>query len=427
MTRSRGAPSTPSDARRPSRRRRAQPGARPRRSRARRRPCGPSRRAGSRGSAPRDRRRGTRDGGDGRPRRAGTPALRCRAGACRRSPPRRAAAGCGRRSRVRRRRGRRAAPARSPRGPTCAGSGGSPLAARSCGSRDANDNQSQLRLTTVPSPADLVDLPFMRTAVLELALLAVAGGLFGAWIVLRRLAFFAHAVGSATFPGLVAADAAGARALPAALAVALAYAAAVQRAGSRAAGRAGDAVTGIVLAAALATGVILASDVFHSGARVDSMLFGSLLGISTADVWAAAAAGAVAVLATLVLGRTWLAAGFDRPGAAALGARRVAVADALLLALVAATVVASLPAVGALLTASLFIVPAATVRLAAPSVPALLAGSVALALAEGVAGAYLALWLDAPPGPVVAVLGGAVFAAAALATAALPRPARAAA
>ena len=281
----------------------------------------------------------------------------------------------------------------------------------------------------MPSPLDLVELPFMRTALLELALLAVAGGLLGAYVVLRRLAFFAHAVGSATFPGLVAADAAGVRALPAALAVALAYAAAVQRAGTRAAGRAGDAVTGVVLAAALAIGVVLASDVFHSGARVDTMLFGSLLGISDGDLWAAGAAAALAALATFVLGPTWLAAGFDRTGARALGARRVEVADALLLALVAAAVVASLPAVGALLTASLFIVPAATVRLVASSVPALLAGSVALALVEGAAGVYVALWLDAPPGPVVAVLGGALFALVSLAAAAPlgRRPARAAA
>ena len=49
----------------------------------------------------------------------------------------------------------------------------------------------------------------MRTALVELLLLAVAGGLLGAWIVLRRLAFFSHAVGTATFPGLVVAEAAG--------------------------------------------------------------------------------------------------------------------------------------------------------------------------------------------------------------------------
>jgi ABC-type Mn2+/Zn2+ transport system permease subunit len=266
----------------------------------------------------------------------------------------------------------------------------------------------------VPSPTDLIELPFMRTAVIELLLLGVAGGLLGAWIVLRRLAFFAHAVGGATFPGLVVADASGLRPVVAGLAVALAYAAAVWRAGSRAAGRVADAVTGIVLAGALAVGVVLASDVFRSGARVDSLLFGSLLAIAPADVWAAAGAAALALMATVALGRAWLATGFDRDGARAIGAR-VAAADALLLALVAVTVVASL------LTASLFIVPAATARLLAPDVRALLAASVALALVEGVVGAYLALWLDAPPGPAVAVLGGAVFALVALARAAAPR------
>src|SRR3954470_5441565 len=136
----------------------------------------------------------------------------------------------------------------------------------------------------------------MRTAVVELALLAVAGGLLGAWIVLRRLAFFAHAVGGATFPGLVIADAIGGRPIIAALTCALAYAGGVHRAGSRAGGRAADAVSGLLLVAALALGVILASDVFESGARVDRLLFGTLLGLDGGDLAAAGVAAGVAVL-----------------------------------------------------------------------------------------------------------------------------------
>jgi manganese/iron transport system permease protein len=274
----------------------------------------------------------------------------------------------------------------------------------------------------VPSPLELLELPFMRTAVAELALLAVAGGLLGAWIVLRRLAFYAHAVGGATFPGLVVADATGVRPLAAALVVALGYAGAVERAGARASGRTADAVTGVVLVAALAVGVVLASDVYESGARVDTLLFGSLFGLAAGELWAAAGAAALAIAATLALGPSWLAAGFDRDGARALGAR-VGVADALLLALIAVSVVSALPAVGALLTAALFVVPAATVRLVAPSVPALLLGSVALALAEGIAGAYVALWLDGPPGPAVAVVSGLVFFVVSVARVTLPRSA----
>jgi ABC-type Mn2+/Zn2+ transport system permease subunit len=273
-------------------------------------------------------------------------------------------------------------------------------------------------MTTVPSPLDLVDLPFLRTATVEVLLLAVAGGLLGAWIVLRRLAFFAHAVGGATFPGLVVADATGIRPIVAALAVALAYAGGVHRAGSRAGGRAADAITGLLLVAALAVGVILASDVFHSGARVDQLLFGTLLGLDGGDVAAAAVAAALAALATLLFGPAWLASGFDREGARTLGAP-VGAADALLLGLVAVAVVTALPAVGALLTTALFIVPAATTRLLARTVPGLLAGSVLLAAVEGVVGVYVALWADVPPGAAIAVLGAAVYALVALTRASL--------
>jgi ABC-type Mn2+/Zn2+ transport system permease subunit len=271
-------------------------------------------------------------------------------------------------------------------------------------------------MTSVPSPLDLVDLPFLRTATIEVLLLAVAGGLLGAWIVLRRLAFFAHAVGGATFPGLVVADATGVRPIAAALAVALAYAGGVHRAGSRAGGRAADAVTGVLLVAALALGVILASDVFHSGARVDRLLFGSLLGLDGGDLAAAAVGAGAAVVATALLGPAWLASGFDREGARTLGAP-MGLADALLLVLVAVAVVTSLPAVGALLTTALFIVPAATARLVAGSVPGLLAWSVALAVVQGVGGVYVALWADVPPGAAIAVLGAAMFGVVALARA----------
>jgi manganese/iron transport system permease protein len=279
-------------------------------------------------------------------------------------------------------------------------------------------------MTTVPSPLELVDLPFLRTATLEVLLLAVAGGLLGAWIVLRRIAFFAHAVGGATFPGLVVADATGVRPIVAALAVALAYAGGVHRAGTRAGGRAADAATGLLLVAALAIGVILASDVFESGARVDRLLFGTLLGLDPGDLVAAAAAAALASGATLLLGPAWLASGFDREGARTLGAP-VNAADALLLVLVAVAVVTALPAVGALLTTALFIVPAATARLVARSVPELLIGSVVLAAAEGVVGVYIALWADAPPGPAIAVLGALLYALTAVAREARARAGRA--
>jgi ABC-type Mn2+/Zn2+ transport system permease subunit len=270
-----------------------------------------------------------------------------------------------------------------------------------------------VRLSQVPSPIDLADLPFLREALLEVVLLGAAGGLLSAWIVLRRLAFFSHAAGSATFPGLVAADASGVSPTLAGLAVALGYAGGVERAGR--AGREPGEATALLLVAALAGGVVLASDVFESGAAVDRLLFGTLLGLGPSDLILSAVAAGLAAVASATLGRTWAAIGFDPDSAPALGLP-AGLADLLLLALVAVAAVAAIPAVGALLVAAVYVLPGAAARLVARSVPALLAWSVALALAEGVVGLYTAYWLDLPPGPPVAVLGAGVYAALALAT-----------
>ncbi len=132
-------------------------------------------------------------------------------------------------------------------------------------------------------------------AIVEILLLAFAAGLLGTWIVLRGMAFFAHAVGTATFPGLVLADGLGFSATLGALGAALVMAALVGLLARRR-GTGADSVTALALAATLALGVVLASDVFGSQARVDRLLFGSLLLIDGADLRLAAVA-ALAVAA----------------------------------------------------------------------------------------------------------------------------------
>ncbi|WP_445150816.1 metal ABC transporter permease [Baekduia sp. Peel2402] len=262
----------------------------------------------------------------------------------------------------------------------------------------------------MPAP---FDLPFVQRAVVEIALLAVGSGILGTWIVLRGLSFYAHAVGTAAFPGLVLADGIGFSPLLGALATAGLVAVAVTVLANR--GRAEyDSVTALVLVGALAAGVILASDVFHSQGSVERLLFGSLLIIDSTDQLVAAVVGVLVLLAGAVLGRRWLAAGFDRDGARALGARSP-LPDLVLLALVAASAVAALDAIGALLATALLVVPAATTRLFVDRLPAWQVATVALVLVEGVAGLWISVEANAPPGATIAVVGGGVFGLAALA------------
>jgi ABC-type Mn2+/Zn2+ transport system permease subunit len=257
----------------------------------------------------------------------------------------------------------------------------------------------------MPAP---FDTPFMQRALIEALLLAGLAGVLGSWIVLRRIAFFTHGVGTAAFPGLVVAVPAGVAPQLTGLAAALMYAGGVEWL-TRTRRVATDAATGLVLVAALALGAILASDVFESGAGVDRLLFGSLIGLRDRDLWLTAAALAGALALHLTFRRAWLAQGFDPATARALGLRPV-VADRLMLLAVAVAAVVALDAVGALLVTAVLVIPAATVRLVTHSIGTLQLGTVALAAVEGVAGLWLAYELNVGPGPAIAVLGGGLFA-----------------
>ena len=252
---------------------------------------------------------------------------------------------------------------------------------------------------------------FLSRALIEVVLLGVAGGLLGTWIVLRRLAFFTHAAGSATFPGLVVAGPWGVPAQAAALGAGLLYAGSLERLVRRR-GVAPDAATGLLLVVALAGGTILASDVYPQSGGADRLLFGTLLGVDNGDLLLSALVALLAVACTVLLGRTWLATGFEPATAGSLGVRP-ALGDALLLAVLGLSVVAALPAVGALLVGTLLVVPAATARLLARDVVTLRVLAVLIAVAEGVGGLLLAYEWDLPPGPVIAALGGLGFLVAA--------------
>jgi zinc/manganese transport system substrate-binding protein len=261
-------------------------------------------------------------------------------------------------------------------------------------------------------------LPFVQRGLLEILILAVPAGLLGTWIVLRGLAFFSHAVGTAAFPGLVLADGLGFAAPIGAFGAAAAFSAG-NSALSRRRTEEGDSVVAIVLVACLAAGVILASDVFGSAANVETLLFGSLLLIDKGDIALAAAAATTTLLAGALVGPRWLARGFDA-GAPARGGREAAALDALLLALIALATTAALSVIGALLVASLFVVPAITARLLTRRLLSWQLASVALVALEGTAGLWLSVKTDAPPGATIACVSGAVFAAVGAARALAP-------
>ena len=253
-----------------------------------------------------------------------------------------------------------------------------------------------------------VVLPYVQRGLVEVLLLSVGAGMVGTWIVLRGLAFFSHAVAAAAFPGLVLASGLGLAPLAGALGTGALVAVGVG--GVSTARRPGyDVITALALVGALSLGVVLASDVFHSGAEVDTLLFGSLLAITGQDLVFAAIASAAAVAGSLTLGQHWLAVGFDPSSAP-----RSRGADVVLLALAALVSIATLAAVGALLATALLVVPAVTARLWTQRIVSWQLATIALTAVEGALGIWLSVRTNAPPGATIATLAGAIFLVSAL-------------
>ncbi len=269
------------------------------------------------------------------------------------------------------------------------------------------------------------ELPFVQRGLAEILILAVPAGLLGTWIVMRGLAFFSHAVGTASFPGLVLADGLGFAAPLGAFGAALLFAGGATALRGRRSGQ--DAVVALVLVGCLAAGVILASDVFESGSNIETLLFGSLLLVDGGDIGLAAGVAAATVLASVLIGQHWLRTGFDPTTSA--GGPDPRIFDAILIVLVALASVAALTVVGALLVTALFVVPAITARLLTERLRSWQLLSIALVAAEGTVGLWLSVETDAPPGATIACVAGGVFVLVALgrALARLPRPAAAAA
>ena len=248
------------------------------------------------------------------------------------------------------------------------------------------------------SPVPDLSAPYIQRGIVEILLLAVLAGVLGTWVVLRRLPFFTHAIGTATFPGLVVAGPVGrARAAhraglrgrvrrragaPAALAPDRHGRRDRPAAGRRAGDRRGARQRRLPLGRERRPAAVRLAD------RADRRsISGSPRPPPSARWRWTARCGA----------RGWRPA--STPTAPARSACSTAAADRALLLAVAVAVVVALDAVGALLVTVVLTVPAATVRLFEPSLRTQQLATFGLAAVEGLVAIVVADALNVGPGP----------------------------
>ena len=251
---------------------------------------------------------------------------------------------------------------------------------------------------------------FMQRGLLSALLLGLGGGMLGAVLVLRRLTLMGDALAHSLLPGL-------ALALwlfgssPLALFVGALLAGLLTALGGALISRftrvREDAAFAALFILCFATGVALLS---HLPTRLNlsHLLFGHVLGATSADVMRAAVVTAVTLTALLVFRRSVLLETFDPVFHRATGGYGGLV-HAAFLALTVLNLVAALQTMGIVLALGLFTLPAVTAYLWCDRFVPMMLTSAALAVTGAAAGILTSYHAGLPSGSAIVLWLGAAF------------------
>lgn len=168
-----------------------------------------------------------------------------------------------------------------------------------------------------------------------------------------------------------------------------------------------DTVIGVVFTALFAVGLAIVSAT-PSQINLMHILFGNVLGVSTAEMVQVLILGALTLAVLLFKRRDLTLLAFDRTHAHVIGLS-TRLLSALLLGLLALTVVVGLQAVGIILVVAMLITPGATAFLLTRSFDRMLVIAVALTVTASVAGIYASYYLDISTGASVVLCQALVF------------------
>lgn len=247
---------------------------------------------------------------------------------------------------------------------------------------------------------------FMQRALLVTLVAAVVSALLSCWLVLVGWSLMGDAVSHAVLPGVVLSYLLG---LPFAVgALVFGVGAVALIGGVRETTRLkGDTAIGVVFTTVFALGVVLVSTT-PSQVDLSHILFGNVLGVSDADVVQVVVLGAGTAAVLLHQRRRLTHHAFDRVHAHVVGlpVRRT---GALLLGLLAVTVVVALQAVGVVLAVAMLIIPGATAFLLTDRIDRMLVIAPVVAAVCAVVGTWASYVLDAASAGLVVLCQGLGF------------------
>ena len=258
------------------------------------------------------------------------------------------------------------------------------------------------------SPAlDLFHYPFMQRALIGGITAGFTGGLLGSFTVVRQLSFFSDALGHSTMLGISLGIALGispsAVVLPFALLFAVGVTYLLEKTDLWT-----DALLNLIYSSALALSVIVLSLSGRYQGSINTLLFGDILALQTADLIVSAG---LLIGCTLFVGltlRTQMLLTLNEPLAIARGINVSAhrTAFMILLSLVVAT---AIKAIGVLLVGAFVVIPACAARSLSRNFTGYVLLSAGLGALSAIVGLFFSAVFNLPSGPSIVVAQFALF------------------
>lgn len=250
---------------------------------------------------------------------------------------------------------------------------------------------------------------FMARSFGIMAMIAVPTSLISCLLVLKGWSLMGDAISHAVLPGVVLAYVLGAPLVAGAFVAGMGCALATGFLAGNCRVKQ-DTVMGIVFSGMFGLGVVLYTAI-PTDVHLDHILFGNMLGVGASDLWTAGLISAVVGGVVWARRKDLLLHAFDPVQAKAVGLP-VNLMHYGLLTLISLTIVATLSAVGIILSIGLLIAPGAIAFLLTRRFDQMLVIALSVTLLASFAGIYLSFFLDSAPAPTIILVLTAFFIAA---------------
>jgi len=254
---------------------------------------------------------------------------------------------------------------------------------------------------------ETLEYGFMINALAASLLAAIACGIVGVYVVVKRIVFISGGISHASFGGIGLGYFLGIEPVLCVIPFGIASALAIGEV-SRRTRLSEDVAIGILWAMGMALGIMLIALTPGYAPDLLSYLFGNILMVSRSTLWVMLALDMIIIAVVYLLYKEFLAITFDEEFATVIGipAHKLYL---VLLCLIALTVVMLIRVVGVILVIALLTIPASVSRRFTNDMRKMMGLSIIFAALFAITGLYLSYLFDLPSGSTIVLVSGVVF------------------